>query len=138
MEVTFWPCEGSTRQEWKLNEKKQIQVFGHDWLGNPTSSCIANQPDESFKGLVLTNCDDEYGNPAYFDLELEEENDEVQFVLLLEGDKSCLVLRPLENEGGAYGELGGAQLGIGDCDQDAVCNTFIFIQIPFYFCRILH
>jgi glucosylceramidase len=34
IEVTLWPCEGSTRQEWLLNEQKQLQVFGHDWRDN--------------------------------------------------------------------------------------------------------
>jgi len=39
IEVTLWPCEGSTRQEWLLNDDKQLQVFGHDWLGGELFCC---------------------------------------------------------------------------------------------------
>jgi len=121
VEVTLWPCEGSTRQEWKLNEDKQLQVFGHDWLGKPTSSCLGNKVDESFEGLLLANCNITNGNPGFFDVTEDVDSEFVKFSLAgtdLPQNANCLYLKPLLNNGGAYGERGGAQVAIGDCSLE--------------------
>jgi glucosylceramidase len=66
IELTLWPCEGSTRQQFYWNQpqqneddqdmEKRILVKGHDWLGRPTMSCIGRQVDMDLKGLRLTDC----------------------------------------------------------------------------------
>lgn len=119
IEITLWPCEGSTRQQWTFNDVGQIEVFGHDWLGKPTRSCMGSSIDPSFKGLLLSPCDYTAG---IFRVE-NSTNATVQIFIEnspgLEGD-NCLVAQPLQNNGGAYGPRGGAQLIIGSCSDEAV------------------
>lgn len=120
IEVTLWPCDGSTRQEWLFNDLGQLQVFGHDWKGKPTTSCIGNKPDTSFEGLTLTGCDN---NAAIFQLNTLNETSSA-FNLLLENTdavegENCVVVQPLKSNGGAYGPRGGAQVTIGKCDQES-------------------
>merc|ERR1712129_549014 len=116
VELTVWPCEGSTRQEFLLNSKGQFQVFGHDWLGNPTTSCISNAVDDSLKGLVLVDCDDAAGA-----FELVDDEDDVKIVLrngTQDEGRNCLKIDLLPNDGGAYGSSrGGAPVIIGDCEH---------------------
>lgn len=116
VEVTLWPCEGSTRQEWVMNKDGQFQVFGHDWLDNPTSSCLGKSPDESFHGLLLTDCDDTAGSFRTTSLNeaLSTINIMVENSVAAEGD-NCLVALPLQDNGGAAGPRGGAQITIGKC-----------------------
>merc|ERR1719491_662084 len=125
VEVTVWPCEGSTRQHWTLNELGHLQVFGHDWLGAPTVSCLGKEPDESFKGLLLTDCDlhagllkiKEIDNPGNGQT---QEKGMINFIFEDSHDakgSTCLIISPLENDGGAYGPLGGAQVTAGSCDD---------------------
>lgn len=117
VEVTLWPCEGSTRQEWKF-DSNQLKVFGHDWLGNPTTSCLSKHVDPSFQGLTLNDCNATLGDPGYFEMEsVKGDADFVKFTSA--GQQSCLLVKPLENKGGAYGERGGAQVEIGDCSHDS-------------------
>eukprot|EP00979_Chaetoceros_neogracilis_P000737 scaffold164_cov266-Chaetoceros_neogracile.AAC.24 len=97
VEVTLWPCEGSTRQEWAINEKGQFAVFGHDWLGAPTTSCVGKIPDESFHGLLLTDCDDTAG--SFRTMALNETLSTINIM----------------GNGGATGARGGAQITIGKC-----------------------
>jgi len=132
VEVTVWPCEGSTRQYWELNEVGHLQVFGHDWKGVPTVSCLGKEPDTSFKGLILTDCDNYAGLLKIKKIENAveisptEENQRINFII--ENSKNaqgsdCLIISPLENSGGAYGPLGGAQVTTGNCtDSMAVWN----------------
>ena len=121
IELTMWPCEGSTRQQFKFNSKGQFQVFGHDWLGNPTSSCLSNTVDKDFLTLTLVDCDHGAGD---FDIVHLDDGDGVQIVLtngtqVLES--SCLMINPLPNDGGAYGSSrGGAPVAIGDCASPSV------------------
>lgn len=125
IEVTLWPCEGSTRQEWLLNDINQLQVFGHDWLGEPTTSCLGGFPDGDFGGLLLTSCNVTDGNPGKFKVvSIPDNKQKVHFVLQQDEKKkkqdtnaSCLVVQPLRNNGGAYGPRGGAQVNIGNCDD---------------------
>jgi len=119
IEVTGWPCEGSTRQQFVLNKAKQLSVSGHDWLGTPTLSCIAAAPDDSFLGLTLVECNHK---AATFDLIPADEPDKVLFRQIntpAARTDVCLVLKPLQNGGGANGPIGGAQVSLGLCNTTA-------------------
>ena len=131
VELTLWPCEGSTRQQWALNDDGQLQVFGHDWLGRMTSSCVAKEPDYAFGGVTLTKCDE---TAALFKTVVA--NDTLKTVNLFVNNgnhtngEDCLVAKPLKGNGGAYGPRGGAQVTIGNCEGKPV--SIIIIQ-PFLF-----
>ena len=116
IELTAWPCEGSTRQQFHWQHKHhRIKVYGHDWQGNPTQSCVSDHADDSFLGVTLTDCNSE-SRIGMFDMIKDETSDYVKFKV--NGDlHRCLVLNRLENEGGAYGPRGGAQVTFGDCDS---------------------
>jgi glucosylceramidase len=119
IEVTGWPCEGSPRQQFVWNKKKQLSVSGHDWLGTPTLSCIAISPDTSFLGLTLAECDD---RAASFELIPADEGGKILFRQINTAAARtdvCLVLKPLQNQGGAYGPMGGAQVSFGSCNSTA-------------------
>jgi len=130
MEVTLWPCEGSTRQSWKLNGKGQLQVFGHDWLGKPTSSCVGKSSNNTFHGMLLTKCNKFAGSydvvPVAAAEDLTEDSDIKTAINLVlkngpaQSSKRCLVAKPLGNGGGAYGPRGGAQVAIGKCGNETV------------------
>ena len=127
IEVTLWPCEGSTRQQWKLNDDDQIQVFGHDWLGVPTTSCLSNQADKDFGGLMMTTCNITIGGSGYYEVKKIDGSEQVNIRLKntkVKSDMSCLVAQPLFNNGGANGPRGGAQVNIGDCSQEWAEWTF--------------
>jgi glucosylceramidase len=128
IEATLWPCEGSTRQQWKFSENDQLQVFGHDWLGKPTVTCLGSTVDPSFEGLLLTPCDETAGT---YHIE-ETVHSTVKIVIessdSVEGVKNCLAVKPLENNGGAYGPRGGAQLVLGSCDGESVSGLFPFLN----------
>mmetsp|Transcript_5326 Transcript_5326/g.15516 ORF Transcript_5326/g.15516 Transcript_5326/m.15516 type:complete len:892 (-) Transcript_5326:169-2844(-) len=127
MEVTAWPCEGSTRQSWTLNPEGQFRVFGHDWLGNPTSSCLGKKEDDDFDGLLLTECEasEEDGREPFgiYEIKEKEGREGTVNIVLKNGDGgkevSCIVLQPLRNGGGALGPRGGAQINIGACNAPA-------------------
>lgn len=122
VEVTAWPCEGSTRQEWIQNDDGMLQVLGHDWLGAPTSSCISKVVDPSFEGLLLKDCDDgDSGSFSMRSIELEDGGEFVKFVLQDEED-SCLAIKPVDY--GANGARGGAQVGLVSCDESSVLWKF--------------
>lgn len=124
IEVTAWPCEGSTRQQFFLNKDKQLSVSGHDWLGHPTTSCLAATPDESFLGLTLTTCDD---TAATFEILPTETGDMVifrQYNTPAARTDTCLVLQRLKNGGGAYGPKGGAQVTLGPCNSTAALWSY--------------
>lgn len=121
VELTFWPCEGSTRQAWTFVDN-QLQVYGHDWLGAPTKSCVGKEVDVSFKGLLLSTCNDE---AAIFDIVSLNATLGTSKIIFNNTDategQNCLSLLPLENGGGAYGPRGGSQATIGSCeDENAV------------------
>jgi glucosylceramidase len=117
IELTVWPCEGSTRQQFKWDDiSRHILVYGHDWLGNPTVSCVGNKIDADFKGLRLTNCDEDAGKFGFRDLGNSTFNVILESGLRAKGDR-CLVIEKLRNLGGANGPLGGAQVNIGYCTE---------------------
>lgn len=122
MDITVWPCEGSTRQKWKLNDEGQLQLFGHDWLGHPTTTCAGNVIDKDYKGLTLTECNsDDAGKFSIVGNESESKQG-VNLVLANgdSGQQSCLSVKPLENNGGAAGLRGGSQVATGNCDEASV------------------
>jgi len=124
VEVTAWPCEGSTRQQFYWNDAKQLTVLGHDWLGNPTTSCVAAAADKSFLGLTLTDCKKE---AALFDVIPTEEDGLVKFRQIITAAARtdvCLVLKPLKNKGGAYGPKGGSQVTLGKCNSTAASWSY--------------
>ena len=123
IEITLWPCEGSTRQQFTVSKKGQLQVFGHDWLGAPTSSCIGSVVDPSFEGLLLSPCDDSAGLFRFEPAINSTEKIIFKNSKNVEG-QNCLVAKPLQNNGGAYGPRGGAQVAIGSCDEEAVSVHF--------------
>ena len=121
IEVTLWPCEGSTRQEWKLNELNQLQVFGHDWLGAPTSSCLSRKVNKDFDGLMLGSCNITEGSSGLYEVvPLENKPGRVNIVLKntkADQKMSCLSVL-LKADAGANGPRGGAQVNIGACDHE--------------------
>ena len=119
IELTAWPCEGSTRQQffWKEDEHR-LEVSGHDWLGIPTQSCVSDKIDESFLGITLIDCNAESG-VGRFDIIEDETSEYIKFFHSNGANDSCLVLKRLENDGGAYGPRGGAQITFGHCDSPA-------------------
>ncbi len=126
VEITLWPCEGSTRQKWSLSND-QLQVFGQDWLGKPTISCISSKINSAFEGLLLSDCNKEAGLFYYEKLangkyRIHEKNSKK-----VEGE-NCLIAKPLANNGGAYGPRGGAQVVIDDCSVNAVSKPRFIIQ----------
>uniref|UniRef100_A0A7S4QF81 Glycosyl hydrolase family 30 TIM-barrel domain-containing protein n=1 Tax=Ditylum brightwellii TaxID=49249 RepID=A0A7S4QF81_9STRA len=132
VEVTLWPCEGSTRQEWKFNEDGQFEVFGHDWLGVPTTSCLGKVPDPNFEGLLLTNCDSDAGQ--FVIVPGPSDHTSVHIQLVNGGGMSvdsCMILKPLENNGGAYGPRGGAQVTIGSCNSVEVSFNSVLVMLIF-------
>jgi len=122
IELTTWPCEGSTRQQFHWESKTQrIVVFGHDWLGNPTKSCVSNSADESFLGITMTDCTTKNKVGAFDIIEINKNETDryVKFVQSNGDVEKCLVLKDLENNGGAYGPRGGAQVTFGHCSSPA-------------------
>ena len=119
IELTLWPCEGSTRQIWTLNDLGQLQVFGEDWVGNPTTSCASTNIDQYFGGLTLADCDANGGlfrihsvgnsTDGYMQVKLQNS--------LADPAHSCLIVQELANNGGALGPLGGAQVITGNCNE---------------------
>jgi glucosylceramidase len=103
IEATLWPCEGSTRQEWLLNDANQLQVFGHDWLGAPTISCLGRSADGGLGGLMLTTCNVTEGHPGIYDIISIPDQQKVHIVLKntkVDSKATCLVVQPLRNNGG--------------------------------------
>lgn len=120
IELTVWPCEGSTRQVFTVNKHGQIEVSGHDWLGMPTKSCILKRIDPSFKGLILGTCNQTMDKAGFFEV-LPGGNETVSYVIIrikngLKGHQ-CLAIQELENDGGAYGTRGGSQVVLKDCSH---------------------
>jgi glucosylceramidase len=119
VELTMWPCEGSTRQQFFWNQTSDHwQVYGHDWLGAPTISCVSKTMDESFLGLTLTACDKTAGT---FGTRYVATSNTGQVNIFLKSDtRKCLIVKPLGNDGGAYGPRGGAQVTYGHCSHGGV------------------
>jgi glucosylceramidase len=114
IEVTAWPCEGSTRQQFHFTENGHISVYGHDWLGTPTESCLGLKADRDFRGITTTLCKEGAGT---FE-KVDGTDGFVKFVQTnaLSGKSDrCLIVKTLQNNGGALGPRGGAQVTFGSC-----------------------
>ena len=133
IELTVWPCEGSTRQVFKLNKHGQLEVSGHDWLGKPTKSCIGKSMDPSFKGLLLGTCNRTLDEAGLYE-SISVANDTVDYVniRIKNGPKrhECLAIQKLKNGGGAYGLRGGSQVVLGNCSDSSVrdCRRLCYSQ----------
>jgi glucosylceramidase len=120
IELTVWPCEGSTRQVFKLNEHDQLEVSGHDWLGIPTKSCVGKKINSSFLGLVLGTCNKTFARAGSFEV-VPFVNETLSYVnIVLKNGNKCLAIKELANGGGAYGPRGGAQVILGNCSDASV------------------
>lgn len=132
IELTVWPCEGSTRQVFKLNEHRQLQVSGHDWLGMPTTSCIGKKIDSSFRGLVLGTCNRTVAATAGIYNVVTHGNATLSYVnIVIENASSsnkCLAIKELMNGGGSYGPRGGAQVVLGNCSDPSVRLRFFHLS----------
>ena len=125
MEVTVWPCEGSTRQDWKLNGQGQLQVFRQNWLGVPTALCVGKEARQDLGGLMLTSCNVSQDLSGLYEVvpidEINPVSGAVVNIVLSNGQgeagKNCIIVQQLENNGGAYGPRCGAQVNIGECDH---------------------
>lgn len=122
IELLLWPCEGSTRQQfkWNYDESQHIVVFGHDWLGNQTKSCIGRAVDEDFMGMRLTTCTQK--TAGKFEVMPVADDDQGRYMIRLlnhptKNDNLCLTILKLKNGGGAYGPMGGGQVALGDCSH---------------------
>ena len=126
IELTVWPCEGSTRQAFKLNKHMQLEVSGHDWLGMPTKSCIGKKMDPSYKGLLLGTCNRTFDKAGFFEV-VPVANETVRAANIqlkhgINGPK-CLAIEELKNDGGAYGTRGGSQVVLGNCSDPSAIWT---------------
>ena len=126
IEVTVWPCEGSTRQQFFWDENShQLQVFGHDWLGIPTTSCVGRANNQDFLGVMTVSCNVTLGVSGSVDIVMADPANQVKFVVNnSDASQSCLVVQKLHNNGGAYGPRGGAQVAIGNCTSEAALWTY--------------
>jgi glucosylceramidase len=123
IDVTLWPCEGSTRQKWEFDSDGRLRVYGHDWLGQPMISCIGKESDPFLSGLLLNECNDDAG---VFQIvqssNINETHDQPRILFSLQNGRSqntCLVVLPVANRGGSYGPKGGGQVTIGDCSESS-------------------
>lgn len=121
IELTVWPCEGSTRQQFKWNDvNRHIEVFGHDWLGKPTQSCVGRKVDVELMGLRLGDCRTSAGEFEF--IPVGGRGSKIFNIVLLNNPKTkgqCLAIDELKNDGGANGPSGGAQVVLGNCDHDS-------------------
>jgi glucosylceramidase len=122
IELTLWPCEGSTRQQfrWNHDSLKRISVWGHDWLGNQVVSCVGRDVDKDLLGMTLTDCNTK--SAGVFDVIPIPNDEHGRFNVRLmnhpkKKSKHCLTILPLGNNGGANGPLGGPQVALGNCNE---------------------
>lgn len=130
IELTLWPCEGSTRQQFSWTNgggdrnANKIVVRGHDWLGRPTTSCIGNVEDPDYLGVQLVDCGFDEGVGVFDIVPVQDDplgRSRVYFKSAMQSSggkqkkEQCLVVRKLQNKGGAYGPRGGAQVTTGSC-----------------------
>ncbi|GMH93961.1 hypothetical protein TL16_g12769 [Triparma laevis f. inornata] len=103
VEVTFWPCEGSERQDFFL-EDYEIKVKSENGF-----VCVGNDNDPGFRGLLLTKCDsdlieNQVSESGKFKIEKGR-------IFSVDGER-CLGFMELKNGGNAGGIRGGSQLAI--------------------------
>lgn len=120
-EVTFWPCEGSTRQSWSFSNAGELQMVQYS-RKRSSMECVslAAVADPNLGGILLTQC----GGPdsGLYDMVAIEGSVEgttknlVKFRSRKVPD-TCLGIRTLANDGGSYGPRGGAQATMLPCED---------------------
>lgn len=103
VEITFWPCEGSERQDFFV-EDYEIKVKSENGF-----VCVGNDNDPGFRGLLLTKCDsdlieNQVSESGKFKVEKGR-------IFSVDGER-CLGFMELKNGGNAGGIRGGSQLAI--------------------------
>ena len=130
IEVTTWPCEGSTRQAWSFDNDRlfvmEEKVYDFDGDDERRKLCLSNIIDPYYHGILLTDCDST--NAATLKMEHYDDGDydddkdtysKIKFQLQNNkgSNKMCLDVSPVTNSGGTYGERGGMQTIFRDCDD---------------------
>lgn len=121
IEVTVWPCEGSTRQHWTM-ANEQLQTYRLNGYGEQLCVTLRDSVDVSLGGILLTDC--KADDAASFTVVTEpktdsDEADVVKFMTTKRRANECLGIEPLANGGGAYGPRGGAQAVLLPCDHES-------------------
>mmetsp|Transcript_17249 Transcript_17249/g.38189 ORF Transcript_17249/g.38189 Transcript_17249/m.38189 type:complete len:803 (-) Transcript_17249:25-2433(-) len=120
-EVTFWPCEGSTRQSWSFSIAGELQMVQYNRKrGSMECVSLAAVADPDLGGILLTQC----GGPdsGLYDMVAVEGSfggtakNLVKFRSRKVPD-TCLGIRTLANDGGSYGPRGGAQATMLPCED---------------------
>jgi len=127
-EVTYWPCEGSTRQSWSFNQGGEIHMvqFNHKKSSMECFS-LSEAADPDLGGILLTRCGS--SDVGLFDtISVETTEGDVgenlaKFYAMKTPGK-CLGIRRLANNGGSYGPRGGSQASLVSCDDPSALWTF--------------
>ena len=134
-EVTFWPCEGSTRQSWSFNKGGEIHMTQYNHRKSSLECfSLSEAADADLGGILLTRCG--ASDIGLFDMIPVEtsggpsaSNEEapggglVKFSAI-KNLGSCLGIRNLANNGGAYGPRGGSQASLVSCDDPSSLWSF--------------
>jgi len=133
IEVTVWPCEGSTRQHWTM-ANEQLQTYRLNGYGEQLCVTLRDSVDVSLGGILLTDC--KADDAASFTVVTEpktdsDEADVVKFMTTKRRANECLGIEPLANGGGAYGPRGGAQAVLLPCDHESVSVSHDRSLLPF-------
>ena len=115
VEVTVWPCEGSTRQMWEWNTMEsagEIKAFASRGGEEEKRSggCLGKAEDPGFKGLMLVECGGDNAGRWAIDAKRNR-------IELLETGE-CLTILELAGGGGGGGTRGGAQVVLGTCGEE--------------------
>ena len=128
-ELTFFPCEASTRQQFIFDKHtKEIKTRDYSEEGKGGYVCVGGENEEAgLKGLVLVKCDE--------NLSADEASTSGKFVVhsgsgkiisARDNRRECLVLRKLEGNGHAIGIRGGSQLALGSCEADEKASAMTY------------
>ena len=126
-EVTFWPCEGSTRQSWSFNKGGEIHVAQHNHKKS-SDECfsLSEAADPDLGGILLTSCGS--SDVGLFDMipveTTEGGGENLTKFSALKTPGSCLGIRRLANNGGSYGPRGGSQASLVSCDDPSALWSF--------------
>ncbi|GMI44283.1 hypothetical protein TrCOL_g12668 [Triparma columacea] len=119
-EATFFPCEGSSRQQFVYDGKKgEVKTRDYSKEGRGGYVCLGGRNDEGgFGGVLLVKCDenlDKGEDPVSGKFYIREDTKVIQE----RGGGSCLGLKELDGEGHAIGVRGGSQLVLEECRESS-------------------
>lgn len=134
-EVTFWPCEGSTRQSWSFSKGGEIHMTQYNHRKS-TLECfsLSEVADVNLGGILLTRCG--ASDVGLFDMIPVETSGGIEAgteaapsggltkFSAMKNPGSCLGIRGLANNGGAYGPRGGSQASLVSCDDPSALWSF--------------